>query len=208
MFIFLAYGFLIFKKHDLENNQFIGAVVGSTIVVGLFTVNYGQFLFAWQSAYFDGLMTNNVNFKTFIKSKFRLLALICTFSFVLSLLYGFINWHIPIILLAAYLLNIGVMPIIAGYFATINYKTIDLSKASGFKNGGASPTQLLYTFAILIITAIIYTPFQIYNHQWLGITTIGIFGLINFLLQDWWIDILYKQFLKNRYKILEGFREK
>jgi hypothetical protein len=207
-FIFLAYGFVVFKKHDLDNNQYTLAVIGSTIVVGIFTVNYGQFLLAWQSAYFDGLMTNNVDFKTFIKSKFRLLALICTFSFVISLLYGFIDWHLPFILFAAYLLNIGLLPIIAGYFATINYKGIDIGKASAFKSGGGSMVQMLYTFAIFIITAIIYTPFQIYGHYWMGLATIGGIGLINFLLQNWWIGILYKQFIKNKYKILEGFREK
>jgi hypothetical protein len=28
------------------------------------------------------------------------------------------------------------------------------------------------------------------------------------LLQDWWIDILTKEFMLRKYKILEGFREK
>ena len=195
-------------KYCLEHNQFITAVLGSTLVVGVFTINYGEFLLGWQSAYFDGLMTNNINFKTFIKSKFRILALICSFSFVLSLLYWFINWQLPLILFAVYLFNIGVLPILAGYFSTMNYKGVDLSKGSGLKTGGTNMTQLLFSLGIVFITVVIYLPFQLCNHYWMGITVIGIIGLINFLLQDWWINILYKQFYKNRYKILEGFREK
>ncbi len=207
-FIFLAYGFIVFRPHELANNEFILALTGSTIVVGVFTINYGEFLLGWQSAYFDGLMTNNINFKTFIKSKFRILTLICSFSFLLSLLYGFLDWHLPIILFAIYLFTIGVLPVIAGYFATINYKGVDLSKASSFKTGGTSMAQFLYSLATIIITILLYLPFQIYKHSWLGIAFIGIIGLVNFLLQNWWVDLLYKQFLKNRYKILEGFREK
>jgi len=33
-------------------------------------------------------------------------------------------------------------------------------------------------------------------------------GLISLLLQNWWVDILVREFRKRKYLVLAGFREK
>jgi len=58
------------------------------------------------------------------------------------------------------------------------------------------------------VPMVIYAPFAFFINAWSGIIAIGLLGLISFLLQDWWIDILTKEFFKRKYKILSGFREK
>ena len=206
--IFLFYGFIFFKPEYFEKDSLGILLVVCIFITGMFMTSYGQFLFAWQSNHFDGLLSNNINIRSYIKSKLALLISFSTISFLLSLLYGFINWKLIPILIASWLFNIGIHCILTGFIATRNYKGLDLSKGSTFNYQGTGAAQWLYSFVILIIGALIYFPFALLISKWAGIAAIGLLGLTSFLMQDWWLDRLTLQFKKHKYKMLEGFREK
>jgi hypothetical protein len=207
-FIFLLYGFILYKPGYLNKDQLGFVLLGGIFITGIFIVNYGQFLFAWQSTHFDGLMASNIYIKTYIQSKFVLLTAFSTVALLLSLSYGFINWKIIPIQIAAYFFNVGINIVITAYFATRSYKGLDLSKGATFNYQGIGAVQWLYSLFILIAGAAIYLPFALLINSWAGIIAIGTLGLISFLLRDWWIDILTKQFIQRKYQILQGFREK
>ena len=206
--VFLFYGFIFYKPQYLTNGDWGFILVGAIIITGLFIMNYGQFLFAWQSSHFDGLMSSNLHVRTYIKSKFLLLIAVSTIIFLLSALYGFMAWQIVLIQMAAFLYNIGINMVIVAYFATRSYKAIDIDRKAAFNYQGTSAAQWLYMVAVMIVPAAIYLPFALLINKWAGIAALGIAGLISLLLQDWWIGILTKEFFKRKYLILQGFREK
>jgi len=206
--IFLFYGFIFYKPVSFDNNDFGFLLFGGIFVTGMFMTNYGQFLFAWQSSHFDGLLAANVPLKIYLKSKFILLTGFCTVALLLSLFYGFINWKIIPVQIAAYFFNIGIHSLIAVYIGTYNYKGLDLSKGVSFNYQGTGVVQFLYAIVIMIIGFILYLPFAMLISSWAGIITVGLLGFISLLLQDWWIDKLTIQFQKRKHKMLEGFREK
>jgi hypothetical protein len=206
--IFLFYGYFFFKPENIANNNFGILLFGSIFITGLFMINYGQFLFAWQSSHFDGLMASNMNIKTYIKSKLFLLTSFSTIAFLLSLLYGFLSWKLIPILCAAWLFNIGIHSVLTCFIGTRNYKGLDLSRGGAFNYQGTGAAQWLYSLIILLVGAAIYLPFALLINSWSGIAAIGILGLISFLMQDWWLDKMTVQFQKHKYKMLEGFREK
>ena len=207
-FIMLGWGFLMFKKEIILGDNLALAIVISVIVIGALVINYGQFLFAWQSAFFDGLMTHNLKVKAYIKSKFIILTILATINVILSSFYGFIDWHFNIILFAIYLFIIGVLPVIAVLVSLYNYKGIDVSQRASFNYQGLSLVNFLYSLGLFVIVFGIYYPFAYFHKPWWGIITFGIVGIINLLLRNWWIDLLTIQFYKKKYKILNGFREK
>lgn len=204
----LFYGFFFYKPQYLDKNQWGFVLMGGIFVTGAFIMNYGQFLLAWQSNNFDGLMVSNIDIKTYFKSRFLIMISVSTVSLLLSLLYGFINLKIIPIEIAGYLFNIGIQTVILGFFSTVNYKGLDLSKSASFNYQGIGAVQWLYSFLMLFVGATIYFPFALLLNAWAGIVAIGLFGLISLLLQDWWINIITQRFIKNKYKILAGFREK
>jgi hypothetical protein len=206
--IFLFYGYFFFKPENIANNNFGILLFCSIFITGLFMINYGQFLFAWQSSHFDGLMASNMNIKTYIKSKLFLLTSFSTIAFLLSLLYGFLSWKLIPILCAAWLFNIGIHSVLTCFIGTRNYKGLDLSRGGAFNYQGTGAAQWLYSLIILLVGAAIYLPFALLINSWSGIAAIGILGLISFLMQDWWLDKMTVQFQKHKYKMLEGFREK
>jgi hypothetical protein len=69
-FFFLFYGFLFYKEEPLSRDSFGMMMFGAVFMTGVSILIYGQFIYAWQSAHFDGLLSNKINFKDYIKAKF------------------------------------------------------------------------------------------------------------------------------------------
>ena len=206
--IFLFYGYIFFKPENFKADNLGIMLLGAIFITGMFMMSFGQFLFAWQSCHFDGLMSGNINVKTYIKGKLFLLVSFTTIAYLVCLLYGFLNWKLIPIITAAWLFNAGIHSILTAFIGTRNYKGLDLSKGAAFNYQGTGAAQWLYSLVILLVGAAIYLPFALLINKWSGIAAIGILGLISFLMQDWWLNKITDQFKKQKYKILEGFREK
>lgn len=206
--VFLFYGLIFYKQVYFEKEMFGMLLFGAIFITGLSISNYGQFLFAWQSSHFDGLMAGNLNIKAYIKSKFLLFTSVCTVVLLITSFYGLIDWRILLIQLAAYFYNVGIHTVLAIYLATYSYKGIDIGKKAAFNFQGIGAAQWIYSLIVFLIPILIYLPFSLLLNPWAGIVALGIIGLVSLLLQDWWVDLLSKEFMKRKHRILEGFREK
>lgn len=205
--LFLAYGFLFYKDKLLATDQFGAMLFAAIFMTGISIVTYGQFMFAWQSAHFDGLLVNKINFRDFIKAKFLLFTISCTIITILSSFYGFISYKLLLLHLAAYLYNIGFGTVIVLFFATNNYKRLDITQSASFNWQGVGATQWILGLPFFLVPIFLYVPFGMMNKPYWGLLAIGLFGLIALLLRNYWIDLIVKRFEKQRYKIAEGFRE-
>jgi hypothetical protein len=206
--VFIFYGFIFYKPQYIEHGRWGFLLVGAVFVTGIFISNYGQFLFAWQSGNFDGLMSCRLSVRIFIKSKFVLFTVVCTTQLLLATFYGLLSWKLIPLQVAAYFYNIGIQSVVAVYFATRSYKAIDITRKAAFNYQGLGASQWIYVLLIFAIPVLIYLPFEWLGDPWTGVLVLGVIGLISLLLQEWWIGILSREFVKRKYLILEGFREK
>lgn len=206
-FLFVFYGFLLYKPQFIQSNSFGMMIFAAVFMTGFFMITYGQFMFAWQSAHFDGLLANKVNHKDFIKAKFLLFTLSSTILFILSSFYGFISIKLLLLQLVAYLYNVGLGSVMVLFFATLNKKRLDISKSASFNWQGVGATQWIMGFPLLLVPIFIYLPFSLLKMPYWGIFAIGILGLTAVLMRSFWVDFIVKKFEKQRYKIAEGFRE-
>lgn len=204
---FLAYGFIFYKGPMIANDEFGKLLFAAIFMTGISIISYGQFMFAWQSSHFDGLLVNKIDFKNFIKAKFLLFTISCTIITILASFYGFLSYKLLLLHLAAYLYNIGFATVMVLYFATLNYKRLDITKKASFNLQGTGATQWILGFPFILIPIIIYIPFGIADKPYWGLFAIGLFGLISLMMRNYWIHLLVKKFEKQRYKIAEGFRE-
>ncbi len=205
--LFLAYGFLFYKEQMILNNEFGKMLFAAVFMTGISIINYGQFMFGWQSTHFDGLLVNKIDFKNFIKAKFLLFTISCTLITILAGFYGFISYKLLLLHLVAYLYNIGFATVIVLYFATLNFKRLDITKSASFNWQGVGATQWILGIPLILIPILLYLPFGLMNKPYWGLASIGVFGLITLIMRNFWINLLVKKFEKNRYKIAEGFRE-
>jgi hypothetical protein len=133
---------------------------------------------------------------------------VSTLLFILTSFYGLISWKLLVTQLAAWLYNIGINSVISVYLATYNYKAIDLSKSATFNYQGTGVVQWVYSFALILAPYVIFYPLARFVDPWVAYAAIGGLGLISLLLQNWWVDILVREFRKRKYLVLAGFREK
>lgn len=206
-FLFLAYGFLFYKQEMIADDKFGMMLFAAVFMTGISILSYGQFMFAWQSTHFDGLMVNKIDFKNFIKAKFLLFTISCTVITLLASFYGFISYKLLLLHLAAYLYNIGFATVIVLYFATLNYKRLDITTSASFNWQGVGATQWILGLPFVLLPFVIYLPFGFMGKPYWGLAALGIFGLITLLMRNFWINLLVKRFEQQRYKIAEGFRE-
>ena len=207
--LILFYGFIFYKPEYLSHDSgYPMVLLGAFMITGIFMINYGQCLFAWQSSHFDGLLSSGIDVAVYIRSKLMLFIAVSTATFIITSLYGLISWKVVIIQAATYLYNIGITSIITIYFATYSYKAIDLSRGATFNFQGTGAAQWLYAIVVFLVPLGIFILLAKISGPWTGFAVIGGLGLISLLLQNWWIGLLTREFSKRKHLILQGFREK
>ncbi len=204
--IFFLYGFMFYKKENLDNYiilSFMGLLLPS-----IFSLNYGQYLFSWESSYFDRILVSDITAYTYLKSKHVLLTLSGIAGYFIVLPFAFISYRIAFINAAFLLFNIGITYMIQLFFSTYNTSYIDLGKGQFMNYQGTGFTQFL------VIIPIMGVPYLIYNlHELLGAVgyyfyTIAIIGTIGIIFNKTLLEMMVRLFLKRKYKMALGFRQK
>ena len=97
LLIGLFYGLFFYPQPTYQDIPWFFAFIG-IFVTGIFLINFGQFIPAWDSGYYKLLMSQNVKYEQYLKSKYTLMALSVIILFVLSIPYvyfgGKFYWHI------------------------------------------------------------------------------------------------------------------
>jgi len=204
--MFLFYGLLVYNKPSMHNDYAI--ILIGMLMSGIFIINYGQFMFSWQAAHFDGLLVSKLNFEEFLKAKYLLFTIVSTITFILTTPYAYFGWRILLVQFIMYLWNVGVSTTIILYTANYNSKRIDLSKSASFNWEGAGATQWLLAFPLFITPFIIYLPLNLLGFPNIGLACVGVTGLLFILTRNFWVGLLKNNFYKRKYTIAEGFRNK
>ncbi len=205
--VFLLYGFIFYPQY-LESQSYSALFLFALLITGLFISNYGQFLFAWQSGHFDGLMTYNFNMQQYIKAKFSLFFVVCTLQVLIASLYGIMSWKLIPIQFAAYLYSVGVNSFVTIYAATYHYKHLDLSKSASMNFQGIGAIQWLQSLAISFGPAVLFYVLNRFIGFWTAVLGISGLGLAGLIFHQQLISWLAAQFHLRKHKILEGFRDK
>jgi hypothetical protein len=206
MSLFLLFYGLIFytqKSYGEGMKVFIGM-----FMTGIFIISYGQFMYSWQAAHFDGILVSKIKFRDFLKAKYLLFTIISTVAFILTTPYAYFGWRTVMIHFVMYLWNIGINTTIVLWFANFNQKRIDLSKGASFNWEGVGASQMLLSLPLLIFPGLVYFPFKMMHHADLGLAMMAIIAIVFIATREYWIKQLEKDFKTKRYKIAEGFRNK
>src|SRR5690606_4950245 len=89
--MFLFYGLLYFSG-KAYSTDFMRIFLG-IFVTGGFLFMFGQRVPAWDSSYYQLMMTQNVPYKDYLKAKWSVVVLATIISMVLAVFYVFISWE-------------------------------------------------------------------------------------------------------------------
>lgn len=207
-FLFLFYGLLFFNGAYKTDFMKLFAAI---FVTGGFMMMFGQRVPAWDSSYYPLMMTQNVPYKQYLKAKWSLIIIGIVISIILSTGYLYFGLDVWLTILGAGFYNLGVnsyLMLLAGAF---NKKPIDLnSSAKAF--GGGSGNQFNMKIMLLMIPQMILpmTVYALMKHFFgmnAAVITLGILGLIGFLLRNKIFDFIVKSYKSEKYKTIEAFKK-
>ncbi|NBC17019.1 MAG: hypothetical protein GVY18_06845, partial [Bacteroidetes bacterium] len=191
-----------------DYNPFFGSVLAAItglFASGVFALNYGQLMFAWESRYFDGLLSRPIAPQQLILAKLVLLMGSCLALFLISL--PLFAWLAPELLplhVAFLFYNAGVTSVLMLTLAVRNRKRIDPTRGSFFHYEGFSLLHWLWVIPTItppaaLLYALRHDPATAYS-------IIAGLGLASMLLAWPWSVLLARQFKRRKHRMAAGFR--
>ena len=178
------------------------------ILLGLFAssllaIGYGQFLFAWDSGHFDGLLARVAPPDTLLHARLLTLCGLGVVSYLPMLpVLAWADLQMLWISVAGLIYNLGVTFGLTLLTSLWNRKAIDLDEQAFFNTQGFSSGQFLLVFLVIVppVVAFLALPFG-----WaLGIVS-GI-GALGVALTPWWTRALAAGFMRRRHTLAAGYR--
>ena len=206
-FAFLFYG-LIFMM-DIYDYPVTKVFVG-IFVSGGFLFSFGQFVPSWDSSYYPLMMTQNVPYKEYLKSKWWLVVVGTLVSIPLASFYIFFSWESYLAIIAGGIYNIGInahVVLLSGAYTRTPINLNSMQQAFGDKKSFNLKTVLLVIPKLLLPVFIFYIGVLVHT-KLMGYVLIAVVGVLGFALRNLvfgWIEKVYQE---EKYQTLSAYKQK
>ncbi|MBO3115203.1 hypothetical protein J4050_00495 [Winogradskyella sp. DF17] len=206
MVIGLLYGLFFYPQEIYRDLVWIYPFIG-IFVTGIFLINFGQFIPAWDSSYYKMLMSQNIKYEQYLRSKFILMVLSVALMFILSIPYVYFGWKILLAHFAAAIYNIGVNSHVMLYGGSFNRKKIDLNQRAAFNYQGTGAVQWIIGLPLMILPMLIFAL-----ANWLvgfeaGIAILIVAGVVGIVLHKKLMKQITQRYLNAKYKMIDAFSQ-
>ena len=202
----LFYGLIFYPNPTYQNIPAFYVFVG-IFVTGIFMINFGQFIPAWDSGYYKLLMSQNIKYKEYLSSKYTLMMMSAILMFLISIPYVYFGWKVLVVHFAAMIYNIGVNSHVLLYGGSFNRKKIDLTQRAAFNYQGTGAVQWIIGFPLLFIPMIFfYIPYKLINFE-AGIATLIILGIVGIVFHQKIMTGITKRYIGTKYKMINAFEQ-
>ena len=202
----LLYG-LVFYPNPAYKEMVPMFVFVGIFVTGIFMINFGQFIPAWDSGYYKLLMSQNIKYKEYLNSKHTLMLMSAVIMFILSIPYVYFGWEILVIHFAAMIYNIGINTYILLYAGSFNRKKIDLTQRAAFNYQGTGAVQWLVGFPLLLVPmGFFYLPYKFISFE-AGVLVLIILGVVGIVFHKKLMKIITNKYLDSKYKMINAFEQ-
>ncbi|WP_417865385.1 DUF5687 family protein [Xanthomarina gelatinilytica] len=200
----LLYGLFFYPNPVYQDQSWMFAFIG-IFVTGIFLINFGQFIPAWDSGYYKMLMSQNISYKQYLKSKFTLMAVSVVIMFILSIPYVYFGWNILLAHLAAAIYNIGINTHVILYAGSFNRKKIDLNQRAAFNYQGTGAVQWLLGIPLMFLPLAIFGGvYALFSFE-IGCLVLAVLGLVGVVFHQKLMTIITTKYLDSKYKMIQAF---
>lgn len=200
----LLYGLFFYPQPTYQGMPWFFVFIG-IFSTGIFLINFGQFIPAWDSGYYKLLMSQNIKYEQYLKSKFTLMALSVVILFVLGIPYVFFGWKILLAHFAAAIYNIGVNTHVILLGGSFNRKKIDLSQKAAFNYQGTGAVQWLIGIPLLLIPMGLFALFYFLIGFEIACLILSVLGIIGIVFHQKLMTLITAKYLESKYKMIDAF---
>jgi len=202
----LLYGLFFYPQPMYQDMPWFFAFIG-IFVTGIFLINFGQFIPAWDSGYYKLLMSQNIKYEQYLKSKFTLMALSVVILFVLSIPYVYFGWKILLAHFAAAIYNLGVNTHVILLGGSYNRKKIDLNQRAAFNYQGTGAVQWLIGIPLMILPLGIFALGYFLIGFEIGCILLAVLGLAGIIFHQKLMAFITTKYVQSKYKMIDAFSQ-
>jgi len=202
----LLYGLFFYPQPTYQGMTFMYVFIG-VFVTGIFLINFGQFIPAWDSSYYKLLMSQNIPYKEYLKSKHTLMTLSVIILFVLSIPYVYFGWKILIAHFAAAIYNIGVNTHVILLGGSFNRKKIALDQKAAFNFQGTGAVQWIIGIPLMLVPMAIFGILNWLISFEVAIATLLILGFLGIVFHQKIMTVITRRYLDSKYKMIDAFSQ-
>ena len=204
LFVGLFYGVLFYPQEAYKDMEFFYAFIG-IFSTGIFLINFGQFIPAWDSSYYKMLMSQNFEYKRYLESKFVLMSMSVVVLFVLGIPYVYFGWKILVVHFATMIYNVGVNTHVIMFGGAFNRKKINLDQKAAFNYQGTGAVQWLIGIPLMVIPVLIFGLVNWLVNFQSALTLLVSMGLLGIVFHRKIMQSITKKYIKSKYKMVAAF---
>jgi len=191
---------------NIEHNIFL-ELMAFILIFGFFPILYGQNMFNWESAFFDGKMARENDITSYLCSKYYMMFFVSILILLSTITFIFIQNEYPMLYISIFLFINGLVNICVIFFGTFNKSRVNLNEHLFLNYQGLSLIQLTLPFLILILPLILLKILESFLGLKYVITICCFVGGSMMIFHKFIIsNFITSFFLKRKYINLEGFR--
>ena len=184
-------------------------IFGGVFVSGGFLIAFGQYVPGWDSSYYQLLMTQNVSYKDYLKSKWSLMVIATIVSTILASFYLYFGWETYLIIVVGAIYNIGINSQLVLLGGAFNKAPIDLSSSKGaFGDKKAFNVKtMIISIPQLGLPVFIYWLAMKYASANTGLIIIAVLGVLGLLLKSKVFVLIEKIYKKEKYATIAAYKQ-
>ncbi|WP_343486927.1 DUF5687 family protein [Allomuricauda sp. d1] len=205
--LFVFYGLIFYTQEIYAEMKVMHCFLG-IFMTGIFLSNFGQFIPAWDSSYYQMMMAQNIPLRKYLESKALLIMVSVVVMFFLTIPYVYFGTDVLLINTACAIYNLGVnIPVIL-YFGSFNKKRIELDQSPFGNMQGTSATQFLIILPVLGLPIVVFALLYYLVSFEAAIAVLSIMGIVGFAFRNRFMEIITRQYRTKKYRMIAGFKEK
>jgi len=204
--IMFAYGLLIYRGEPGKELPEFVFILGGIILVGMFSISYGQFFPAWHSNYFSMLMCQRLKMKQFLQSFYMLVTVVSVVCYFITLPYALMHTKVIYTHLAMLLYNLGVNIPVIFFIGLYSKKRLDLNQSSVMNYQGVGASQWLAGLPMLIGPIALFYLLNLALGPTGAYACLGILGLTGILFHSVIINYFSKLYLQKKHQLIKNYK--
>ena len=209
-FMFLFYGLLFFTGAIEAYENPVWKIFAGIFVSGGFLFSFGQYVPSWDSSYYPLMMSQNIQYREYLSSKWYLVIIATVVSTLLASFYLYFGWDAYLAIIVGAIYNIGVNSYLVLWGGAYIKTPIDLTsnkKAFGDKQAFNTKTLLL-TLPKLLLPLVVYAVGHYLINPTAGYIFVAMTGILGFAFKNVVFKMIEKIYKKEKYKTLEAYKQK
>ena len=203
----LFYGLIFSFSEDIYGSA--GSFFGYLFSSGGFLFMFGSFVPSWDSQYYPLMMTQNIEYKEYLNSKWSLMIIGTIISTILaSGIYSFFGLHAVYAVLAGASYNIGINGYLTLWAGAYTKTPIDLNSSAnafGDKKAFNVKTVLVGIPQMILPLLLYYLGTTYYNHP-TGCFFVAVIGVLGIFLKPLAFNLILKAYKTEKYSTLKAYK--